>query len=263
MKLKIDTPSTEEHLSTLYRFGGIGKTADGSYMVCCADENGESGWTTMSPEEAAESIGSDLEGLDLVREKILQLRGKLPEINALILENETEANGFYFDDETAFGEPTAWIYLKDGTSIEVTHEEEGIEEESQYFSARLHCSDEDFDSNKYHGTIGIIDQRSGGLSDIAPFICSEAEKRGLIPMQKTVTVEIGAVYKKKIKVPIPDGDLTGLYGEESAAVGEAFKEALNMLPDEIKNGWKLSVRDAFIEEQGMERNPITRKGEKK
>ena len=31
-----------------------------------------------------------------------------------------------FESETEYGEPQIWIYLNDGTSIEITHEEYGI-----------------------------------------------------------------------------------------------------------------------------------------
>ena len=33
-----------------------------------------------------------------------------------------------FNDETDFGEPQHWIYLKSGRSLEVTHEEYGLTE---------------------------------------------------------------------------------------------------------------------------------------
>ena len=76
----------------------------------------------------------------------------------------------WFDDHTPLGEPQAWIYLKDGTSIEITHEESGLALEDQYFSARHHCSEDDFENNVYHSTMGVIDQRSGSFADIANMI---------------------------------------------------------------------------------------------
>ena len=61
-----------------------------------------------------------------------------------------------FNDETAFGEPQHWIYLKSGRSLEVTHEEYGLSENEQYFSIRLHCSEEEFDNMDYYRTCGVI-----------------------------------------------------------------------------------------------------------
>ena len=61
-----------------------------------------------------------------------------------------------FNDETDFGEPQHWIYLKSGRSLEVTHEEDVLPENEQYFSIRLHCSEEEFDNGEYSNTVGVI-----------------------------------------------------------------------------------------------------------
>ena len=61
-----------------------------------------------------------------------------------------------FNDETPLGEPQHWIYLKSGRSLEVTHEEDGLSENKQYFSIRLHCSEEEFDNGEYSSTVGVI-----------------------------------------------------------------------------------------------------------
>ena len=61
-----------------------------------------------------------------------------------------------FNDETPLGEPQHWIYLKSGRSLEITHEEYGLPENKQYFSIRLHCSEEEFDNGEYSSTIGVI-----------------------------------------------------------------------------------------------------------
>ena len=61
-----------------------------------------------------------------------------------------------FNDETPLGEPQHWIYLKSERSIEVTHEEDGLSEDKQFFSIRLHCSDEEFDNGEYSNTVGVI-----------------------------------------------------------------------------------------------------------
>ena len=61
-----------------------------------------------------------------------------------------------FNDETSLGEPQHWIYLKSGRSLEVTHEEYGLSEDKQFFSIRLHSTDEEFDNGEYSSTIGVI-----------------------------------------------------------------------------------------------------------
>ena len=61
-----------------------------------------------------------------------------------------------FNDETPLGEPQHWIYLKSGRSLEITHEEDGLPENEQYFSIRLHCSEEEFDNGDYSSTVGVI-----------------------------------------------------------------------------------------------------------
>ena len=61
-----------------------------------------------------------------------------------------------FNDETPLGEPQHWIYLKSGRSLEITHEEYGLPENKQYFSIRLHCSNEEFDNEEYSNTVGVI-----------------------------------------------------------------------------------------------------------
>lgn len=71
-----------------------------------------------------------------------------------------EYNGKTFEpnSETEYGEPQLWLYLSDGTSIEITYEQEGLPEEEYHFYVRHHCSDKDFDNDVYHGTCGVIDQ---------------------------------------------------------------------------------------------------------
>ena len=39
-------------------------------------------------------------------------------------------------DYTEYGEPRAWVYLPNGRTIEVTHEEEGLDTKDQYFGVR-------------------------------------------------------------------------------------------------------------------------------
>ena len=61
-----------------------------------------------------------------------------------------------FNDETPLGEPQYWIYLKSGRSLEITHEEYGLSEDKQFFSIRLHSTDEEFYNEEYSNTVGVI-----------------------------------------------------------------------------------------------------------
>lgn len=69
---------------------------------------------------------------------------------AAMAENETE---------TALGEPQWWVYLKSGRSIEVTLESAGLPDKRRYCSVRLHCSEDEFDRDQYHGAVGVIDSQ--------------------------------------------------------------------------------------------------------
>lgn len=60
-------------------------------------------------------------------------------------------------DYTECGEPRAWVYLPNGRTIEVTHEEEGLDTKDQYFSVRLHCTDKEFDNMSFDTYMGVID----------------------------------------------------------------------------------------------------------
>lgn len=60
------------------------------------------------------------------------------------------------DNYTEWGELQAWIYLENGRSIEIVHEEECIPPDEQYFSVRLHCTDDEFDNRYFYKTVGVI-----------------------------------------------------------------------------------------------------------
>ena len=60
-------------------------------------------------------------------------------------------------DCTEYGEPRAWVYLPNGRTIEVTHEEEGLDTKDQYFSVRLHCTDKEFDNMSFDTYAGVIE----------------------------------------------------------------------------------------------------------
>lgn len=65
------------------------------------------------------------------------------------------------NSETCYGEPQAWIDLDNGRCIEATHEEYGLDEDEQYYSVRVHCSDDEYYNGLYHSTVGIISQYFG------------------------------------------------------------------------------------------------------
>ena len=60
------------------------------------------------------------------------------------------------DNCTACGEPEAWVYLENGRSVQIVHEEEGLSPDNQFFSVTLHCTDDEFDNLCYRGSCGMI-----------------------------------------------------------------------------------------------------------
>ena len=172
--LRVSLGDARKHLDALWEGNSISKVCNGNFVVFTED-----GWVSKPPLETAIDLSSNLEGFDVVREKLASL-GTLPPVTTLVLETEEdEAIDIPFDDETHFAEPQAWIYLKTGASIEVTHEENGLNLPEQYFSMRVHCSDEDFENDKYHATCGIVAAYAGGLSAIAKPLIRYIETYGL------------------------------------------------------------------------------------
>lgn len=158
--MRITTESALEHLELLYELSGFSDITSDNFMTAY-----DTDWLPCPPEEVVESFSSDLESVDDIRANICKLARKgiaLP-IPEIVLDGYL----ILFDDHTALGEPCAWIYLKDKTSVEITHEESGLDLKDQYFSVRHHCSEEDFENDVYHSTMGVIEQCSGGLASIA------------------------------------------------------------------------------------------------
>lgn len=58
---------------------------------------------------------------------------------------------------TDYGEPQAWIYLDNGRSIEIVHEEEGLDDDEQFFGVYLHCADEEYNNRYFYKTVGVIE----------------------------------------------------------------------------------------------------------
>lgn len=94
-------------------------------------------------------------------------------------------------NETAYGEPQAYIYLDNERSIEITLEQDGLEESEYFYSIRLHCNE--LEEDIYHSSVGIIDQHCTGTSDIN-------EIKAILPVISAVN--------ESIPVPNPDLDIT-------------------------------------------------------
>ena len=56
-----------------------------------------------------------------------------------------------------YGEPQAWVNLENGRAIEVTHHEENLQPEHQYFSVVLRCSEKEFDEGYFADNNGVIE----------------------------------------------------------------------------------------------------------
>ena len=65
-----------------------------------------------------------------------------------------------WNDETEHGEPSLWLELPNDRHLEITHEENGIPEDKQYYSWRVHCSDDEFANDDFHSTMGVVDTQT-------------------------------------------------------------------------------------------------------
>lgn len=87
--------------------------------------------------------------------------------NELLLHCNSNTNvSINFNDETALGEPRAWLSFSDNTSLEICHEEDNLK--TPFYSVRLHCSEDDFDNNTYKDTCGVISTNvCNNMNDVA------------------------------------------------------------------------------------------------
>jgi len=168
--MRITTESALAHIEQLYELSGIDKIISGDFACL--------GWNPCPPEEAAKDLACDLEAVDAIRAKICELA---EEDDSYLPNPELILDDCYvsFDSYTSLYEPQAWIYLKDKTSVEITHEESGLDLKDQYFSVRHHCSEEDFENDVYHSTMGVIEQCSGGLASIAGMLERIVKESGI------------------------------------------------------------------------------------
>lgn len=115
------------------------------------------------------------------------------------LEARWEAAGALFEsakaqlekgnNKTTYGEPQAFIELPSGRTIEITLEQDGLSENEQFYSCRLHCGEEEY--NAHESTVGLIEQYttdSPSLDDLKDILIlavlhSEAFPVGLQPRQ--------------------------------------------------------------------------------
>ncbi len=73
-------------------------------------------------------------------------------INVLAAAMPEDYSGF--NSETGFGEPQHWMDMPNGRSLEIVWEDTG--DDKRYYSWRLHCSENEFDNDDFHGTMGVI-----------------------------------------------------------------------------------------------------------
>lgn len=69
------------------------------------------------------------------------------------------------ENTTSYGEPQAWVSLDNGRSIEVTYEQDGLEEKDYFYSVFLHCTEREFDNNDYASTNGVIVRYNSKMGD--------------------------------------------------------------------------------------------------
>lgn len=79
---------------------------------------------------------------------------------------------FRVNSHTEYGEPQIWISFSDGTSLEITHETNELKPKDYFYTMRHHCSENDFDNDKYSDTIGIINSfKYSTLDDLKKGLC--------------------------------------------------------------------------------------------
>ena len=115
----------------------------------------------LAEDEAENSIkvlNDDESGLMRIVDPVPEGIDKTEALLAVTAYLDSRIDGEVSFDETEFGEPRYWMYLKNGRSIEICHEENGLPEDRQYWSYRLHCSDDEFERDVFRETMGIIGQ---------------------------------------------------------------------------------------------------------
>lgn len=86
------------------------------------------------------------------------------------VKQEEESPLFHWNSETEYGEPQAWYYMQDGTTIEVCYEQEGLSPSNYFYSLRRHCTEKDFENDIFHGTMGVMESYSGSAEQIAEIL---------------------------------------------------------------------------------------------
>lgn len=83
----------------------------------------------------------------------------------LLADNAIPSNIEEFNSCTEYGEPQHWVTLPYDRSLEITFESNGLKEKDRYYSWRIHCNDEEFDSGEYYRTVGVVAQNTSDDMD--------------------------------------------------------------------------------------------------
>lgn len=141
---------------------------DGTEMdiKCCGVQfkEGESNlaWTeAVLFQHGCEVCHSDV-GNDYVSEWTLETNGNTYTVCVLIDYDEDvrsiQSQLQSHDNETEYGEAQAFIQLGNNRSLEITHEGYGLQPYQRFYGCRVHCSDEEFNANKFNATIGVVSE---------------------------------------------------------------------------------------------------------
>lgn len=186
-----------QHLKGIYESNLIGRYANGDYILMRKLSEGAYEVECESEDELIQDMMYDMYGLSSIRKILAEVGKDLPFIDELIIEFEDDTvESIQFDAFYMAEERTGWLYLEDGTSVEITEERENLKPEDQFFSIRRHCSEKDFDDDTYHKTMGVIEETAGDLTVIKEEVIRMIEKYGYAPPDDRL----------EIRLPFDDGE---------------------------------------------------------
>lgn len=135
------------------------------------------------------------------------------------------------NNKTAYGEPQAFIELPNGRSIEITLEQEGLAENQQFYSCRLHCAEGEYEA--YASTVGLVEQYT---TDIASL--EELEGVFVLAVLHSEAFPVG-LLARQAEQEKGEGTVENNYTDKISSAYEALTEALEAVDAAEEAGTKI------------------------